>query len=172
MRVIAGKYKRTPIQTLEGDDITRPTKDMVKEALFSSIEIYSDTIFLDLFSGSGSIGIEALSNGENYLRDHNIEEAIELLRMANLEMNGTYNRVVGSVQSNSNISVGQARQNAIGTLERRLDALSESLETYSSMVASGRSVNVTLQGDAKTMFKAIQRENNIYRTSTGRSVFA
>lgn len=63
MRVIAGKYKRTPIKTLQGEDITRPTKDMVKEALFSSIEIYSDTIFLDLFSGTGAIGIEALSRG-------------------------------------------------------------------------------------------------------------
>lgn len=63
MRVIAGKYKRTPIKTLQGEDITRPTKDMVKEALFSSIEIYSDTTFLDLFSGTGAIGIEALSRG-------------------------------------------------------------------------------------------------------------
>jgi len=63
MRVIAGKYKRTPIKTLEGEDITRPTRDMVKEALFSSIQIYEDTKFLDLFSGSGGIGIEALSRG-------------------------------------------------------------------------------------------------------------
>ncbi|MDO4940154.1 MAG: 16S rRNA (guanine(966)-N(2))-methyltransferase RsmD [Erysipelotrichaceae bacterium] len=63
MRIIAGKYKKTPIKTLEGDDITRPTRDMVKEALFSSIEIYSDTRFLDLFSGTGSIGLEALSRG-------------------------------------------------------------------------------------------------------------
>ena len=63
MRVIAGKYKKTPLKTLEGMDITRPTRDMVKEALFSTISIYSDTTFLDLFSGSGAIGIEALSRG-------------------------------------------------------------------------------------------------------------
>ena len=63
MRVIAGKYKRTPIKTLDGEDITRPTRDMVKEALFSSITIYSDSKFLDLFSGTGAIGIEALSRG-------------------------------------------------------------------------------------------------------------
>lgn len=62
MRVIAGKYKRSPLNSLEGD-LTRPTKDMVKEALFSSISINSDTCFLDLFSGSGGIGIEALSRG-------------------------------------------------------------------------------------------------------------
>lgn len=63
MRIIAGKYKRTPIKTLPGEDITRPTKDMVKEALFSSIQITSDDEFLDLFSGTGAIGLEALSRG-------------------------------------------------------------------------------------------------------------
>lgn len=63
MRIIAGKYKRTPLKTLEGEEITRPTRDMVKEALFSSIDIYSDTKVLDLFSGSGAIGLEALSRG-------------------------------------------------------------------------------------------------------------
>lgn len=62
MRVIAGKYKRSNLFTLDGD-LTRPTKDMVKEALFSSISINDNTVFLDLFSGSGSIGIEALSRG-------------------------------------------------------------------------------------------------------------
>lgn len=63
MRIIAGKYKKTTLFTLEGDDITRPTKDMVREALFSSININSETCFLDLFSGTGAIGIEAISRG-------------------------------------------------------------------------------------------------------------
>lgn len=63
MRIIAGKYKRTPIKTLQGQDITRPTKDMVKEAVFSTISINEETSFLDLFSGSGSIGLEAISRG-------------------------------------------------------------------------------------------------------------
>ena len=62
MRIVAGKYKRTPLKTIESND-TRPTKDMVKEALFSSINIYNDTRFLDLFAGSGAIGIEAISRG-------------------------------------------------------------------------------------------------------------
>lgn len=63
MRIIAGKYKKSTLNTLEGDDITRPTRDMVKEALFSSITIHNETVFLDLFSGSGAIGLEALSRG-------------------------------------------------------------------------------------------------------------
>lgn len=62
MRIIAGKYKRTPLLTIESMS-TRPTKDMVKEALFSSIYIDEETCFLDLFSGSGAIGIEAISRG-------------------------------------------------------------------------------------------------------------
>ena len=62
MRTIAGKYKRTPLVSLEGD-LTRPTKDMVKEALFDALQINSEESFLDLFSGSGAIGIEAISRG-------------------------------------------------------------------------------------------------------------
>ena len=81
MRIIAGKYKRTPLKTLEGEAITRPTRDMVKEALFSSIVIYSDTRFLDLFSGSGAIGIEALSRGaqDAIFNDIN-KDAVSIIR--------------------------------------------------------------------------------------------
>ena len=63
MRVISGKYKG---KYIEGFDIdgTRPTKDRVKESIFGSIQNkVRNSIFLDLFAGSGSIGIEALSNG-------------------------------------------------------------------------------------------------------------
>ena len=81
MRIIAGKYKRTPINTLAGEEITRPTRDMVKEALFSSIAIFSDTCFLDLFAGSGAIGLEALSRGaaEVVFNDIN-REAVKVIK--------------------------------------------------------------------------------------------
>lgn len=63
MRVIAGSAKRLQLKTLEGLD-TRPTTDRIKETLFNMIAPYlSDCHFLDLFSGSGGIGIEALSRG-------------------------------------------------------------------------------------------------------------
>ena len=81
MRVIAGKYKKTPLLALQGEEITRPTKDMVKEALFSSIMVNCDCRFLDLFSGSGAIGIEAISRGakEVVFNDRN-KEAIAIIR--------------------------------------------------------------------------------------------
>ncbi len=80
MRVVAGKYKRTPLKTIESLS-TRPTKDMVKEALFSSIYIDENTSFLDLFSGSGAIGIEALSRGakEVYFNDLN-KDAVKVIK--------------------------------------------------------------------------------------------
>jgi 16S rRNA (guanine(966)-N(2))-methyltransferase RsmD len=63
MRVIAGSAKGRKLQTLEGMDV-RPTTDKVKEAIFSSVQFdLYDASVLDLFSGSGQMGIEALSRG-------------------------------------------------------------------------------------------------------------
>lgn len=63
MRVIAGKARRLMLKTIEGQD-TRPTTDRIKETLFNMINTdMPDCTFLDLFSGSGAIGIEALSRG-------------------------------------------------------------------------------------------------------------
>lgn len=63
MRVIAGKARRLPLKTIEGLD-TRPTTDRIKETLFNMLKFdLADANFLDLFSGSGGIGIEALSRG-------------------------------------------------------------------------------------------------------------
>lgn len=66
MRVIAGKARRLQLKTPEGFD-TRPTTDKTKETLFNILNPYlADADFLDLFSGSGAIGIEALSRGAKY----------------------------------------------------------------------------------------------------------
>lgn len=73
MKIISGKYKG---RVLKGYDIngTRPTMDRVKESVFGMIQNYlNNATVLDLFSGSGSYGIEALSNGANkvYFNDKN-----------------------------------------------------------------------------------------------------
>ena len=75
MRVISGKLKGRAIKgfNIEG---TRPTMDRVKESVFASIQDkISDSIVLDLFAGSGNLGIEAISNGADscYFVDSNYE---------------------------------------------------------------------------------------------------
>lgn len=63
MRVISGKSRGKKLVSLEGDN-TRPTLDRVKEALFNIIQFkVQDAVVLDLFAGTGALGIEALSRG-------------------------------------------------------------------------------------------------------------
>ena len=63
MRVIAGTARSLPLKTIEGLE-TRPTTDRIKETLFNMLTGYvPQAKFLDLFAGSGGIGIEALSRG-------------------------------------------------------------------------------------------------------------
>lgn len=63
MRVIAGTARSLPLKAPEGLD-TRPTTDRIKETLFNMLQTrITDCVFVDAFSGSGGIGIEALSRG-------------------------------------------------------------------------------------------------------------
>ena len=92
MRIIAGKRKGLIIKSIE-EDSTRPTKDMVREALFSILmNQVVDSRFLDLFAGSGAIGMEALSRGASaaLFVDSNpkcIKVIKENLKKANFEEN-------------------------------------------------------------------------------------
>ena len=66
MRVIAGTARSLRLKTPSGMD-TRPTTDRIKETLFNMLQPYiPDAVFIDLYSGSGGIGIEALSRGARY----------------------------------------------------------------------------------------------------------
>lgn len=80
MRVISGSAKSLPLKTLEGFS-TRPTTDRIKETLFNMIQpSIPDCIFLDLFSGSGAIGIEALSRGaKNAIFVENNQKAVKCI---------------------------------------------------------------------------------------------
>lgn len=63
MRIVGGKYKGRTLLEFKGQDI-RPTSDMVRESLFNILQFkILDKNFLDLFCGTGAVGIEALSRG-------------------------------------------------------------------------------------------------------------
>lgn len=87
MRIVSGKYKG---RTLKGYNLkgTRPTMDRVKESLFATINEYLDnSVCLDLFAGSGALGIEALSTGskevifvdKEYIACKTIKSNLEIL---------------------------------------------------------------------------------------------
>ena len=81
MRVISGKAKGTKLYTLEGIE-TRPTLDRVKESIFNIIsQNIPESYVLDLFSGSGAIGLEFASRGAKkvFLND-NSKNAIEIIK--------------------------------------------------------------------------------------------
>ena len=86
MRIISGYFKGKRI-LLPKDKLTRPLKDMVKESIFNIIEHSNDykiniknSVILDLFSGSGSFGLECISRGADKVTfNENYEKAIEIL---------------------------------------------------------------------------------------------
>ncbi len=82
MRIISGTARGTKLYTLEGLT-TRPTLDRVKEPLFSIIQNYinSECCVLDLFAGSGALGLEALSRGalKAYFCDKSYE-AVDIIK--------------------------------------------------------------------------------------------
>lgn len=81
MRIITGCARGAKLETLPGL-VTRPTAERIKEAVFSSIHFdLPQTRFLDLFSGSGQIGLEAISRGAalSVFVDNNVE-AIKIIK--------------------------------------------------------------------------------------------
>lgn len=81
MRVVAGKYRAKKLKEFD-IDTTRPTLGRVKEAIFSSIQFdLPNAVVLDLFAGTGALGIEAISRGAKmtYFVDSN-PEAIKIIK--------------------------------------------------------------------------------------------
>lgn len=84
LRVIAGKARGMKLKPVPGDS-TRPIMDRVKEALFSIIGAdIRDASFLDLFAGTGSVGIEALSRGAAFARFVDLNRRAVKIAQANL----------------------------------------------------------------------------------------
>lgn len=80
MRIISGKHRGTKLYTLEGLN-TRPTLDRVKEPLFSILQNeLPEAVILDLFAGSGALGLEAISRGaQRAILCDNSDKAIHII---------------------------------------------------------------------------------------------
>lgn len=81
MRIISGKYRGKTLASFSGSAV-RPTADRVKESLFNilSAEIYGASV-LDMFCGSGSLGIECISRGASFVKFNDVsKDSIALLK--------------------------------------------------------------------------------------------
>ena len=92
MRIITGSAKGKKLVSLEGD-ATRPTSERIKEAIFSSIQFdVEDRRVLDLFAGSGQMGLEALSRGAQKATFIDLSrEAMEIVKQ-NCRITGFFDR--------------------------------------------------------------------------------
>lgn len=81
MRIVSGEFRSRSLKTLRGDN-TRPTSDKIKAAIFDSIAFESNyKTMLDLFSGSGAMGLEALSRGfTSVILNDKSRDALKIIR--------------------------------------------------------------------------------------------
>lgn len=88
MRIVAGKFRGRTLLSFDGTDI-RPTSDRVRESLFNILQNkIPNCDFLDLYCGTGAMGIEALSRGANYVLLNDLSRDSVLLTKKNLEKLG------------------------------------------------------------------------------------
>lgn len=81
MRIVGGKFKGRTLLAFDGDKI-RPTSDKARESLFNILQFQiSNTKFLDLFGGTGAVGLEALSRGATGV--YIIDASIDSVRLIN-----------------------------------------------------------------------------------------
>lgn len=74
IRIISGIFRSRQLKS-PSPDVTRPTKDRVREAIFSSIQPFiKDSYVVDLFAGSGAMGFEAISRGASFCVFNDIQE--------------------------------------------------------------------------------------------------
>ena len=101
MRVIAGTARGTRLAALPGEEVTRPTIDRVKEAMFSALQFsLPGARVLDLFGGSGQLGVEALSRGAAHCTFIEQDRQAAAVIIANCRAAGVFKQ--------ARVNVGQA----------------------------------------------------------------
>lgn len=115
MRVIAGSARGLRIEAPPGEAV-RPTSDRVREATFNalgSMGLVSDAVFVDLFAGSGALGIEALSRGAAWCTFCEADRSVADVLERNLERTGTAGRaeiIIGDATGSALADVGADRR--------------------------------------------------------------
>lgn len=116
MRIIAGKFRSRRLASLRGDEI-RPTSDRLRETLFNVLTAgnplaLEGSVWIDLFAGTGAVGIEALSRGAAmvYFIDSS-KEAVELIgrNLQPLGVNGSFQ----ALQQTSEVAVSALRRQQV-----------------------------------------------------------
>jgi 16S rRNA (guanine(966)-N(2))-methyltransferase RsmD len=110
MRIVGGKYRHRIIVYPDDATHTRPTKDRVREAIFSAIGDISNARVLDLYAGSGAMGIEALSRGASHctfvdispVAIKTIKENLNNLKIDNKEFEVIKNKDINAIESFKN----------------------------------------------------------------------
>ena len=110
MRIVGGKYRHRIIVCPDDATHTRPTKDRVREAIFSAIGDISNARVLDLYAGSGAMGIEALSRGASHctfvdislIAIKTIKENLNNLKIDNNEYEVIKNKDINAIESFKN----------------------------------------------------------------------
>ena len=110
MRIVGGKYRHRVIIYPDDATHTRPTKDRVREAIFSAIGDISNARVLDLYAGSGAMGIEALSRGASHctfvdispIAIKTIKENLNNLKIDNNEYEVIKNKDINAIESFKN----------------------------------------------------------------------
>lgn len=135
MRIIGGKLKGRTLYEFRGNDI-RPTSDNTRESLFNILGDISGADFLDLFSGTGAVGIEAASRGANVVYNDISRESVSLIK-ENLKKVG----LAGEVNSSDALSFIKSSRKKFDVVfldpPYKSDIIPELLDSVSSILKDG-----------------------------------
>lgn len=178
MRVIAGEKRGKKLTSIPGDKI-RPTTDKIKGAIFSSLQVdlRSAKVFVDLFSGSGAMGIEALSRGIETAYFFDIsQESIEIIKK-NIALTGYESRArvfkIPGIKGLEMLSLNKVSCDIIFMdppyvqgegLEKILEIISEKeilSETGKIVIESEKSVIMPLEKNKLVCYKSKKYGNSI-----------
>ncbi len=145
MRIIAGKYRRRQLRSLEGKQ-TRPMLDRVRETLFNILQTQIEgAVFVDLYAGTGAVGIEALSRGAKQAVLVEANRAAARVIEENLRTLGA-ERDALLIQATVAQALGRIEQADIWFLGPPYDATGEYLSTLASLASKGVGLAIAQHG--------------------------